>query len=111
MTDVRGELLAFGPGTRLRLRGDGAVLRVEVAGALPGGRARAAALADRLAAAGVRLDLRDGAGRTLGVAGARVRSPLGRLLTGSARVRPTARGVIAAVRGRAGDAPRHRDHH
>ena len=111
MTDVRGEIWAAGPGVRVRLRGDGAVLRADVAGALPGGRGRAAAVADRLAGAGVRLDVHDGAGRALASAGASVCSPLGRLLTGSAAVRPTARGLVALARRRArAGAARPHDH-
>jgi len=65
------------------------------------GRRAVRPLAVRLAASGIEIHVHDGRGRPLARLGAGVRSPLGRLLLGTRRVRPTVRGLRAAVRGAA----------
>lgn len=65
------------------------------------GRRAVRPLAVRLAASGIEIHVHDGRGRPLARVGAGVRSPLGRLLLGTRRVRPTIRGLRATVRGAA----------
>ncbi len=99
---VAGSLAITGPGVSARLRGAGdgpAVLVVE--GRLRPGRRAVRPLAARLAASGVEVHVHDGLGRPLARLGPGVRSPLGRLLLGTGRVRPTVRGLRAAVGGAA----------
>ncbi len=93
---------------RVTGEGDGPV-RVVVGGPLRVGPRRARRVASALAASGTRLEVRDGRGRALAVAGPGVRSPIGRALLGTARVRPTARGLAAAM-GRSAASPVP-DHH
>jgi hypothetical protein len=99
---VAGSVAITGPGVSARLRGaeDGpAVLVVE--GRLRTGRRATRSLAGRLASSGVEIHVRDGRGRPLATLGPGVRSPLGRALLGTGRVRPTPRGLLAAMRGAA----------
>ncbi len=74
-----------------------------VEGHLRPGPAGARRVASRLAATGVELRIDDGRGRRLAAFGPSVRSPLGRALLGTARARPTPRGLVAALRGAAAD--------
>jgi len=103
---VAGRLAITGPGVSARLRGAGdgpAVLVVE--GRLRPGRRAVRPLAARLAATGVEVHVHDGLGRPLARLGPGVRSPVGRVLLGTGRVRPTVRGLRAALRGAAAGDP------
>lgn len=98
MLDVRGEVTAVTDGASVKVRGDGARLVVEVDGRLHAGRRLLGDASRRLGASGLDAHVVDRRGRRLATLGASARSPLGRLLTGSSAVRPTARGVVAAIR-------------
>lgn len=98
MLDVRGEVTATTDRTTVRLRGDGSDLQIQVEGSLSAGRRRLAEAARQLGAAGLDAQITDSRGRRLATAGASVSSPLGRLVAGSSAVRPTTRGLVAALR-------------
>lgn len=98
---VHADLEIEGPGTRMRLTGRGGPLRLELDGAPPRTGPRGARrVGDGLARAGIRLEVVDGRGRRLAVAGHGVRSLAGRLLGAGPHVRPTPRGVWRRLRGR-----------
>jgi hypothetical protein len=103
---LAGDLAITGPGVSVRLcgSGDGPPTLV-VSGPFRSGGRRARRLAAAIAAAGAALEVRDGRGRLLATAGPSLRSPLGRALLGTGRVRPTVHGVRAAVRGAAEPVP------
>ncbi len=95
-----------GPGVTMRLTGAGDGLRLAVEGRAPRVGAAGARLAERLAAAGVALDVTDAGGRRIARVGAVPPSVAGRLLAGSRRIRPTSRGVAVAIRSRLARSPR-----
>jgi hypothetical protein len=85
----------------IRLTGGGdAPATVVVDGPL-GGVRRGRRLAVALARTGARVHVHDGRGRALAAVGPELRSPLGRALLGTGRVRPTPRGLLAIARGAA----------
>ena len=95
-----GHLTITGPGVSVRLSGDaGGPATLVVEGVVPAVRGVARALAGRAGATGLEITVRDGRGRELVRVGPGLRSPLGRLLLGTARTRPTMRGLLAARRG------------
>jgi hypothetical protein len=96
---VGGDLTVTGPGSVLRVTGDGGRCRVSVTGRVPRASGQGAALLTRLASSGVAMDVTDTSGRLLARVGGRP-SLAGRLLAGSPAVRPTLRGVVAGARGR-----------
>jgi hypothetical protein len=96
---VGGDLRIDGPGTAIRVVGDGEVTRVTVAGRIPRAGGRGADLLRGLAHGGVVVEVADPRGRLLARAGAVRPSLAGRLLAGSPALRPTARGLIAGLRG------------
>ena len=98
MLDVRGELTAVSGDASVTVRGEGPRLIVRIDGRLPAGRGFLREASRRLGESGLDAHIIDRDGRRLATVGASVRSPLGRFLTGSPAVRPTARGVVAAIR-------------
>lgn len=98
MLDVRGEVTAVSGDASVTVSGEGPVLVVQIDGRLPADRRLLREASRHLGASGLDAQIVDSGGRRLATVGASVRSPLGRLLAGSPAIRPTARGIAAAIR-------------